>query len=64
MSQTNPEKNNYDRISISRVGKEKRTNYVQDAMHVEKEKVAAPGKFVKTLANVFLKREFGAKMYF
>jgi len=64
MSQPKPEKSNYDIISISRTGQEKRANYVQDAMHMEKGKVTSSGKFVKILANVFLKREFGAKMYF
>jgi len=64
MSSQSPEKNNYDIASISRTGQEKRANYAQDATHVEKERGASPGKFVKILANVFLKREFGAKMYF
>lgn len=55
-------KNQYDVASITRKGSEKRANYVQDALHVEKQGKTA-GNFVRVLADVFLKCEAGRKSY-
>ena len=53
----------YDVASISRKGKEKRANYVQDALHIEKARTKASGKFIRVFSDIFLKREAGRKAY-
>jgi hypothetical protein len=63
MNEQQIDRTNYDVASISRPGREKRTNYVQDALHIEKEKINAPGKFIKVFSDMFLKREAGAASY-
>ncbi len=55
-------KNEYDVASITRKGSEKRANYVQDALHIEKQEKPS-GNFVRVLADVFLKCEAGRKSY-
>lgn len=64
MSHENPDKRNFDVVSVSRSGKAKRANYIQDALQIEKEKIASSGKFIKIFADVFLKKEAGTKSYF
>ena len=64
MNRENPDKRNFDVASISRSGKAKRANYVQDALQIDKAKVASSGNFIKVFADVFLKREAGNKSYF
>jgi hypothetical protein len=64
MDNQNVDKKNYDIASISRPGKTKRANYIQDALHVSKEKIETSGKFIRVFADVFLKREAGNKSYF
>ncbi|MCU0641024.1 MAG: hypothetical protein MUC35_02920 [Candidatus Margulisbacteria bacterium] len=49
-------KDQYDIASITRKGQEKRANYVQDAMSLEKQSKPT-GKFVKVMADIFLKLE-------
>ncbi|OGB87118.1 hypothetical protein A3H09_00290 [Candidatus Falkowbacteria bacterium RIFCSPLOWO2_12_FULL_45_13] len=61
MEQGYVDKSNYDVVSISQQGKAKRANYVQDAMHIERERVASPSQFVKVFSDIFLKREAGKK---
>ena len=63
MSQDNRNKNQYDVVSISRVGSEKKANYIQDALHIGKQHTIA-GQFVRVFADVFLKHEAGKKSYF
>lgn len=58
------DKRNYDIASISRPGKEKRANYVQDALQIDRDRAQLPGQFVKIFADIFLKKEAGAKSYF
>ncbi len=64
MNRENPDRRNFDVASISRQGKAKRLNYIQDALHVDKSKISATGNFIKVFADVFLKREAGHKSYF
>lgn len=61
MEQGHVDKSNYDVASISRQGQTKRLNYVQDAMHIERTRVASPSQFVKVFSDIFLKREAGKK---
>lgn len=61
MAQEN-NRNSYDVASISRVGSEKKANYIQDAMHISKQQKPT-GQFVKVFADIFLKREAGRKSY-
>lgn len=63
MNEQYVDKTNYDVASISRPGKEKRANYVQDALHIEKEKIHTPGKFIKVFSDMFLKKEARASAY-
>jgi hypothetical protein len=55
-------KNQYDVVSITRKGQEKRANYVQDALQMNKEQKTS-GQFVRVLADIFLKYEAGKKSY-
>lgn len=64
MNRENVDKRNYDVASISRPGKTKRSNYVQDALHVERSKISSTGSFIKVFSDIFLKREAGHKSYF
>ena len=64
MNRENVDRKNYDVISISRSGKAKRSNYIQDALQIDKAKISAAGNFIKVFADVFLKREAGNKSYF
>lgn len=58
------DKRNYDVVSISQPGKEKRANHVQSALEYDYKKVETPGQFVKVFADMFLKKEVGNKAYF
>jgi hypothetical protein len=60
----NRENSNFDVASISRPGKAKRSNYIQDAMLIDKSKTRNTAKFIKVFADMFLKREAGSKSYF
>ena len=62
MSQEKFNKNDYDVISISRTGSDKKANYVQDANHISKQQKTS-GQFIKVFADVFLKREATPKSY-
>jgi hypothetical protein len=53
-------KNQYDVVSLSRVGQEKRTNFVQNAAHMSKAHKET-GRFTDVLANTWLKHELGKK---
>ena len=59
MSNQEP-KNQYDIVSLSRVGQEKRTNFVQHAGQMSKAQKST-GQFVKVFADIFLKHELGKK---
>ncbi len=60
----NVNKRNFDVASISRPGRTKRANYIQEALFIEKEKISTSGKFIKVFSDIFLKREAGNKAYF
>lgn len=60
----NRENSDFDVASISRPGKTKRSNYIQDAMLIERSKIKNTAKFIKVFADMFLKREAGSKSYF
>jgi hypothetical protein len=64
MTHEQVDKRNYDVASISRPGKAKRSNYVQDALHIESSKVQSTGQFIKVFANMFLRREASKASYF
>ena len=64
MNRENPDKRHYDVVSVSRSGSSKRSNYIQDALQIDKAKVKASAKFIKIFSDVFLKREAGVKSYF
>jgi len=64
MNHEQVDKRNYDVISISRSGKAKRSNYIQDALQIDKAKVSTSGNFIKVFSDIFLKREAGNKSYF
>jgi hypothetical protein len=55
---------NFDVASISRPGKTKRSNYIQDAMLIERSKIKNTARFIKVFSDMFLKREAGSKSYF
>jgi hypothetical protein len=57
------DKRNYDVASISRPGKTKRANYIQDALHIEKSKISQTSQFIKVFSDMFLKRETSNKAY-
>jgi hypothetical protein len=59
----NRDRNQYDVVSISRAGSEKRAYYVQDALHLSSNKISTSGQFVKVLADIFLKHEAGKRSY-
>ena len=60
----NQERNQYDVVSITRAGSEKRANYIQDALHLtSKNKATTAGQFVKVFADIFLKHEAGKRSY-
>jgi hypothetical protein len=52
----------YDVASITRKGQEKRANYVQDAMSLEKQ-TKTTGNFVKVMADIFLRCEASEGSY-
>ncbi|NQT30373.1 MAG: hypothetical protein HQ596_07360 [Candidatus Saganbacteria bacterium] len=58
------DKRNYDIASISQPGQEKRANYAQYALYMDKKKISKAGKFVKVFADMFLKKEATNKSYF
>ena len=62
MSRENQDRNQYDVVSVSRAGSEKRANYIQDALHISKQNKSS-GQFVEVFANIFLKHEAGKKSY-
>lgn len=64
MNRENPDRRNFDVASISRQGKAKRSNYIQDALHFDKSKISTASNFIKVFADVFLRREAGHKSYF
>ena len=64
MAHEQVDKRNYDVVSISRPGKTKRTNYIQDALHIESSKVQVTGQFIKVFANMFLRCEASKGSYF
>ncbi|MBU1026142.1 MAG: hypothetical protein KKA31_00260 [Candidatus Margulisbacteria bacterium] len=53
----------YDVASISRPGKSKRSNFVQEALYIDKTRIQTAGKFIKVFSDIFLKREAGTKSY-
>ena len=56
-------KNQYDIVSLTRTGQEKRTNYISSAVNMS-EAQKPTGQFVKVFADIFLKHEAGKKSYF
>ena len=62
MSQKSPNKSNYDVVSVSRAGSEKRTSYAQEAFFINKQGKTY-GQFVRVFADVFLKHEVSRKSY-
>jgi hypothetical protein len=63
MNGEQPDKNQYDVVSVSRRGSEKRANYIQNAGKVSSQQKNS-GQFVKVFADVFLKKETGDRYYF
>lgn len=57
------DKRNFDVASISRKGQAKRSNYVQDALHIDRSKIKQTGQFIKVFSDMFLKREVSHKAY-
>jgi hypothetical protein len=55
-------KNQYDVVSLTRKGQEKRTNYVQDALQMNKQ-AKTSDNFVRVMADIFLKIEAGNGSY-
>ena len=55
------DRNNYDVVSISQPGKDKRTNTVQYALEYDYTKVERPGSFVSVFADMFLRKEGGGR---
>lgn len=62
MSDAKPDRNNYDIVSISRAGQEKRTNHVRQALFMEKSQKTT-GQFVRVFADIFLKHEANKASY-
>ena len=56
-------KQQYDIVSLTRTGQEKRTNFVSSAAHMSKAEKST-GQFVRVFADIFLKHEAGKKSYF
>ena len=57
----NNDRNNYDVASISQPGKDKRANFVRNALQIEKKSLKTSGQFVKVFADMFLRKEAGNK---
>lgn len=64
MSEQNVDKRNFDVASISRPGRANRTNYIQDALQVDRSNLPATGQFIKVFADMFLTRTASKKSYF
>jgi hypothetical protein len=64
MNNQNADKRNYDVASISRPGKQKRANYVQNALHIDSKKLQTSGRFIKVFSDIFLKHEINNKSFF
>lgn len=62
MSSETRDRSSYDVVSLSRIGSEKRANYIQDALQVNKQ-AKTSGQFVKVFADVFLKHEVSKKSF-
>jgi hypothetical protein len=56
-------KHQYDVVSLTRTGSDKRANFIQNAQHMSKAQKST-GQFVKVFADIFLKHEAGKKSYF
>jgi hypothetical protein len=56
-------KQQYDVVSLTRAGQEKRANYVSNAAHMSQAQKST-GQFVRVFADIFLKHEAGKKSYF
>lgn len=63
MNNEQPGRNNFDVVSISRAGQDKRANYIQDAYKIERARINQGGEFVKVFADIFLKKEAGHKAF-
>ncbi|MGB9613231.1 MAG: hypothetical protein ACPL4K_03530 [Candidatus Margulisiibacteriota bacterium] len=64
MAQEHTNKNQYDVVSVSRLGSEKRANYIQDALKInQKAAASSAGQFVKVFADIFLKQQAGKRSY-
>ncbi len=53
----------YDVVSVSRTGSDKKANYIQHAHQVSPAQQPA-GQFVRVFADMFLKHEASKKSYF
>ena len=60
---TNSNKSQYDVVSVSRTGSEKKANFIQHADQMQKAQKST-GQFVRVFADMFLKHEAGKKSYF
>ena len=58
------DKSNFDVASISRGEGRKRANFVQDALQIDRDKIASTSRFIKVFADIFLKKEASAGSYF
>jgi len=63
MNEQQVDKRNYDVASISRPGKDKRANHVQNALEIDAKKIQTAGKFIRVFSDMFLKKEAGKKAY-
>ena len=64
MSNETVDKSNYDIASIGRGEGRKRANFVQDALQVDRDKIASTSRFIRVFADIFLKKEASAGSYF
>ncbi|MFH1361545.1 MAG: hypothetical protein ABIH69_02685 [bacterium] len=61
MSGETVDRRNYDVVSLSQAGKDKRANHVQSALEYDYTKVSKPGQFFSVLQNTFLRKEPGSR---
>ena len=64
MNQEPVDKRNFDVASIGRGEGKKRSNFVQNALQIDKGKIAKAGNFIKVFSDIFLKKEAGVRSYF
>ncbi|OGC23140.1 hypothetical protein A2291_00465 [candidate division WOR-1 bacterium RIFOXYB2_FULL_42_35] len=61
MTQGQYNKSDYDIVSISQVGKEKRATTVRLANYIERSRISSNNQFVRVFADMFLTKESRTK---